>query len=226
LKKKRPEPEPALKQIIAVICGSIVKPAMSRKESMYYQSRSTVIWGKWLSVWFLLVSTILALSSKPYEYEFTIIPPVNFPVYREEEKKSHIPPRREIPTKYQDLFAVAVDDYGIPSGILESIAMIESGFHPNALSPPRSDGTQDRGMFQFNDRYLQWYADHYNDGIAFDPMVPAEAITVAARHIRWLYDRYGHWPDVVMAYNAGLHAVDTGKIPDQTWDYLIKIYTE
>jgi soluble lytic murein transglycosylase-like protein len=181
--------------------------------------------GKWPSLVLLPILTIL-VSSRPYEYEFKIIPPVNFPVYRVEEKPPSIPPCRAVPTEFRDLFATASESYGIPTGVLESIALIESGFRPDVLSPPREDGTRDRGMFQFNDRYFQWYADRYNGGAVFDPMIPAEAITVAARHIQWLYNRYGHWPDVVIAYNAGFHAVDTGNIPNRSWDYLIKIYTE
>jgi soluble lytic murein transglycosylase-like protein len=180
---------------------------------------------KWLII-VLLIFLILVVSSKPYEY--LIILPVTSPIYqtyREEERES-LPPRRDVPAEYRVIFAAASGDYGIPPGVLESIAMTESSFRPDVLSPPRRDGTRDRGMFQFNDRYLQWYADQYNCGAAFDPMVPAEAITIAARHIQWLHSRYRHWPDVVMAYNAGFHAVDTGEIPDRVWDYLIKIYTE
>jgi soluble lytic murein transglycosylase-like protein len=171
----------------------------------------------------LLLIPILTASGKPYEY--LIIPPVTFHVYREEEKAPPLPPRREVPAEYRDIFAAASEDYEIPPGVLESIAWIESGFRSGALSLPRANG-RDRGMFQFNDRYLQWYADQYNCGKAFDPMLPTEAIIIAAQHIHWLYNRYGHWPDVVIAYNAGFHAVDTGAIPDKAWDYLIKVYSE
>ena len=57
-------------------------------------------------------------------------------------------------------------------------------------------------------------------------MNPVEAVRIAARHIRWLYDRYGLWPDVVMAYNAGFARMDTGSIPESTWEYFLKVYRE
>jgi soluble lytic murein transglycosylase-like protein len=113
---------------------------------------------------------------------------------------------------------------GMPPGVLESIAFVESGFEPAAMSSLRESGRQDLGLFQFNSAYLAWYAETYNAGMPFDPLSPQEVILVAARHIRFLYDRYGHWPTVCLAYNAGITAVDHDKIPDGSIRYLLKIY--
>jgi soluble lytic murein transglycosylase-like protein len=167
-------------------------------------------------------------SSLPYEPR--IEPPVETqPVIfnrQREPERTLVPPRREVPKEYRAIFDATASSAGIPLEILESIAMIESGFRPDALSPPRSDGIRDRGMFQFNDRYLQWYANTYNGGIPFDPMEPAEAVPIAAKHIRYLYERYNHWPTVFLAYNAGMTAVDNDEIPDCSYRYLIKIYED
>jgi hypothetical protein len=55
-------------------------------------------------------------------------------------------------------------------------------------------------------------------------MVPEEAAFIAAKHIHYLYERYGHWPTVCLAYNAGITAVDNDEIPDCSLRYLLKIY--
>ena len=76
-------------------------------------------------------------------------------------------------------------------------------------------------MFQFNGKYLAWYKAAYGD---FDPMDPDEAAHIAAQHLRFLYDRYGHWPAVCLAYNAGIGAVDGNRIPDSSIVYLMRVY--
>jgi soluble lytic murein transglycosylase-like protein len=134
------------------------------------------------------------------------------------------PPRRNVPVEYQELFETT--SAGIPQSVLESIAFVESGFIKLAKSPVREDGHRDLGMFQFNDKYHQWYSDTYNDGVLFDPFNPEEAIKIASLHIRFLYERYGNWTDVFIAYNAGMSRVDKDVIPESAWNYLEKIYKD
>jgi hypothetical protein len=175
----------------------------------------------------IMLHCILFLGSS-LPYEPWIGPPVAaHPFMRETQREPEdplLPPRRTVPEAFRSLFDNAALAAGIPPGALESIAFVESGFDPAALSPMRESGHRDVGMFQFNSAYLSWYAETYNAGIAFDPLSPQEAITVAAKHLRFLYDRYGHWPTVFLAYNAGMTAVDTDTIPDSSIWYLLKIY--
>jgi hypothetical protein len=162
-------------------------------------------------------------SSRPYEHEIELpVDPVVC-IYQERRKPENplVPPRREVPPEFRALFAAAAGSAGIPLGLLESIAFAESGFNPAALSPSRADGFRDHGMFQFNGKYLGWYKAAYGD---FDPMNLDEAAHIAAQHLRFLYDYYGHWPTACLAYNAGIGAVDNDKIPDSSYRYLIKIY--
>jgi len=171
-------------------------------------------------------AAILFLSSgMPYEHLIT--PPTDRPVYRQEqEQKKPGPPRRMVPEEYRDLFTAAAAFAGIPPGALESIAWAESRFCPEAKSPERDDECRDLGMFQFNSRYLGWYADRYNSGVPFDPMDTEEAIYIAAQHVRFLYECYGRWGDVFLAYNAGIGAVNRDEIPESAIRYLLKIYEE
>jgi soluble lytic murein transglycosylase-like protein len=181
---------------------------------------------KSIAIIILLYCMIYLGSSLPYEAR--IEPPVEtYPLIydrQREPERSLIPPRREVPEEYRAVFDAAAKSAGIPLGVLESIAFVESGFYPMAMSPLRENARRDLGMFQFNSTYLAWYAGRYNSGIPFDPMEPAEAAIIAAKHIRFLYERYNHWPTVCLAYNAGMAAVDNGGIPDCSYRYLLKIY--
>jgi membrane-bound lytic murein transglycosylase D len=183
---------------------------------------------KSIMVLIMLYCILYLGSSLPYEPR--IKPPVETHLFiytrQREPEKALVPPRREVPEEYRAIFDAAAISSGIPLEILASIAFVESGFNPAAMSPLRESGQQDLGMFQFNSRYLAWYAETYNAGITFDPLSPREAILIAARHIRFLYDRYGHWPTVCLAYNAGMTAVDNDAIPDCSFRYLLKIYEE
>jgi soluble lytic murein transglycosylase-like protein len=180
---------------------------------------------KKLKIMAALASVMLFPGSLPYEPAYTIELPCHPVRHTYEVPRSPlIPPRRTVPEAYRSLFGNAALSVGIPHGALESIAFVESGFDPAALSSLRESGHRDVGMFQFNSAYLSWYAETYNAGIAFDPLSPQEAIAVAAKHLRFLYDRYGHWPTVCLAYNAGMTAVDADAIPDSAIWYLLKIY--
>ena len=174
----------------------------------------------------LIFLVFLPLLSSNSISEYQIRPPVDTNPYKrlQNEKPSCLPPEREIPKRYRELFNAASKEYGIPLEILAAIADVESGFRAYAASRVFEDGHRDLGMFQFHNDYLDWLADSYNAGLPFDPFSAEQAIRIASRHIKWLYERYGHWPDVVMAYNAGITRIDSGNIPDRTWKYLTAVY--
>ena len=172
-----------------------------------------------------IVCSFLSLGLKSYEYDFSIVPLADAVIICwPEPERTMIPPRRDVPEEYQASFEKAASVADIPPGVLESIAFAESRFLATAKSPQRDDGYEDLGMFQFNTQYLDWYSEHYNSGYPFDPVNPAEAVIVAAKHIKFLYERYNHWPTVCLAYNAGIGAVDRDEIPDSSYQYLVKVY--
>jgi hypothetical protein len=180
---------------------------------------------------FLLLSLGLLyfIGGKGYEVLVHIEPkigPAPYVEYEPQEEKSYLPPRRDVPQEYKAIFEAVYQETGIPLEIIESIAYVESEFNPAAESAPRESGYQDLGMFQFNTRYKAWYEEKYNGGKYFDPMDPTEAVRIAALHLQFLYGRYGCWPTAILAYNAGIGAVDNDQIPDGSWDYLFKIYAE
>jgi len=180
----------------------------------------------------VLIITIFTIfffgSSEPINPTAFIIPPVGPSPYKQHGYKQPVDPLpllRTIPQEYEAIINNAAGMAGIPIEIIVAIIWVESEFNPDALSPEREDTYRDMGICQFNFAYLQWYADMYNGGKDFDPMNPKEAIPIMALHLKWLHERYNHWPDAVMAYNAGFARVDSGNIPDCTWNYLFKIYS-
>ena len=179
---------------------------------------------------FILTSAFLSLGSADPVYDYMLITTSTGAIANRDWQQESLtmpeplPPRRSVPEQYRDLFTNASESTGIPLGVLESIAFVESEFLTTARSPIRRDGHRDLGMFQFNDRYLQWYSDMYNGGVLFDPFLPEEAILIAALHVAFLYERYGNWSDVFFAYNSGMDRVDRDDVPESAWNYLLKIY--
>ena len=172
-----------------------------------------------------LLLVLLPLFGSSSFIEYQIIPPENPAGLRQKQVSSCLPPHRAAPEQYRVFFESASREEGIPQEILENIAWAESRFKPWAISSLREDGSRDMGMFQLNSSYQSWFEEHYNAGNPFNPLSPKEAVTIASRHIKWLYERYGHWPDVVMAYNAGYPRIDSGNIPEGAWKYLMAIYS-
>ena len=183
---------------------------------------------KKIKLLFILMMMFWLLGSAGPMYDYMLIkPPVNSAVYHYmpvETTRELDPPRRKVPKQYQAMFANASESAGLPPGVLESIAYVESRFTAAIRSPLYRNGYSDCGMFQFNSRFLRWYSDTYNKGILFDPFNPDEAIKIAALHISFLHKRYGNWAEAFMAYNAGMDRIDRGVIPDSAWDYLARIY--
>jgi soluble lytic murein transglycosylase-like protein len=173
---------------------------------------------------FILAVTalILFLGAIPYEPLMFIVPPVDHGWARAPVLQESLPPRRY--SEYAELFELVADTEGVPTAVLESVAFAESRFEPDAQSPVRNDGFQDLGMFQFNAKYLAWYAEQYNGGKPFDPLGHETAAVIAARHLRALREQFGSWPLAVMAYNCGASRVEADEIPESTYRYAGKVW--
>jgi hypothetical protein len=180
----------------------------------------------------IALSLIFFGGSLEFDPLYYITPPVTEPPYlmfnqvviETPVPEPCLPPMKEIPIEYRAVIDSAIKETGIPIEVVAAILQRESQFYPDAQSPTRENGHRDMGICQFNSQYIEWYSDQYNGGVVFDPMNPAEAIPVMARHVQWLYERYDYWPDVIMAYNAGFAKIDSGDIPESAWNYLLKIY--
>jgi soluble lytic murein transglycosylase-like protein len=187
------------------------------------QKSRAVLWEDKVKKFMLTITAlILFLGAIPYEPLMFIVPPVDHGWARMPVLEESLPLRRY--SEYTELFELVAGAERVPAAVLESVAFAESRFEPGAKSPMRSDGFQDMGMFQFNAKYLAWYAEQYNGGKPFDPLEHETAAVIAARHLRALREQFGSWPLAVMAYNCGASRVEADEIPESTYRYAGKVW--
>ncbi len=114
--------------------------------------------------------------------------------------------------RYRAMFEKTLDRYGLPRDLIY-VAMVESGFDFTSRSR-----TGAGGIWQFMPSAARTYGleiSYWVDGRR-DPERSADA---AARYLKDLYVRFGNWPLVFAAYNAGYGAVLTSIGRYNTNDY-------
>ena len=114
--------------------------------------------------------------------------------------------------RYRAIFEKTLDRYGLPRDLIY-VAMIESGFDFTSRSRVGAGG-----IWQFMPSAARTYGleiSYWVDGRR-DPERSADA---AARYLKDLYVRFGNWPLVFAAYNAGYGAVLTSIGRYNTNDY-------
>jgi soluble lytic murein transglycosylase-like protein len=126
-------------------------------------------------------------------------------------------PRSGLPETIYDPYIESVArEYGLSSALIKSVALVESGLDPHAVSRAGA-----RGLMQL----MPATAERYGVTDAFDPMANLDA---GARHLRMLLDRYdGDLTLALAAYNAGEGAVRRHNgVPryPETVDYVRKVH--
>lgn len=104
--------------------------------------------------------------------------------------------------------------YGLPAGLLRSVATVESGGNPYATS-----GAGARGLFQFMPGTAK--------DLGINPLDPSQAANGAARYLRQLLNQTGgNLEDALAAYNWGIGNVQKkgrGASPLETQMYVPKV---
>ena len=122
-------------------------------------------------------------------------------------------------TQYDSMFESYERKYGLPVGMLKTIASIESDFNPRAMGKKTKYGHA-LGMYQI----LPSTAADYGLTDANDLYDPEKASDIAAQHLARLYKKYDGDMDLTRAaYNAGEGNVEKyGGIPpfDETQKYV------
>lgn len=106
--------------------------------------------------------------------------------------------------------------YGLPEGILDKVAFIESSYRTDAVSPVGA-----KGMFQFMPATAKEY------GVE-DPFDFEQSVDGAARFMKWILNKHGNnVPESLAYYNGGHKAVAAlrqGQPWRETRDYLKKFF--
>ena len=131
------------------------------------------------------------------------------------------------PDAFRKLFRRYEREYGLPEGLLEEVARVESGFNPRAIGPRTRFGTA-KGLMQIMVEPNEFEGDPFN---------PEEAIPFAASLLRRDIDRFGSVDLALAAYNAGPGRVGRileevgyegpddfpkvfGRLPEETRNYI------
>ena len=122
------------------------------------------------------------------------------------------------PISFDTAFMAAENEYGLPSGILRSVAGIESSFRPDIIYCDILGAAGEKGLMQIDPRW------HDVDGC--DPWA---AIPYAASYLRENYNRFGSWREAIVAYNWGptnLATKGMAQMPPVTRRYLDRVIAE
>ncbi|HLK92581.1 MAG TPA: transglycosylase SLT domain-containing protein [Polyangia bacterium] len=114
--------------------------------------------------------------------------------------------------RYRELFEKALERQGLPKDLFY-VAMVESGFDTGARSRVGAGG-----IWQFMPGAARAYGlevSYWVDG----RRDPERAVDAAARYLKDLYVRFGSWPLVFAAYNAGYGSVLRSITTYNTNDY-------
>lgn len=101
---------------------------------------------------------------------------------------------------------------GVPTELL-TVAEVESGFQPRALSPKGA-----LGLWQFMPETARRYGLRV-DGQVDDRLNPELETRAAARYLHDLYLRFRDWPLALAAYNAGENTVQAAIMQHGTMDF-------
>jgi hypothetical protein len=119
-------------------------------------------------------------------------------------------------TIYDPYIERVAREHGLSPALIKSVALVESGFDPHAVSRAGAQGLM---------QLMPATADQYGVTDAFDPMANLDA---GAQHLRMLLDRYGGDLTLALAaYNAGEGAVRRHNgVPRyrETVDYVRKVH--
>ena len=132
--------------------------------------------------------------------------------YFKSRGRTHFQDWLNLSTQYLPLIKKILGESNLPED-LAYLAMIESGFRVNAVSRKNAVG-----LWQFIPETARRYdlrIDHWVD----ERKDPVKSTHAAARHLRDLFLRFGSWPLVLAAYNAGVGNVQRALLSTRSTDF-------
>lgn len=107
------------------------------------------------------------------------------------------------PLDYREIVEEKSGEYGVPLSVTFAVIRTESGFDPNAESYAGA-----RGLMQITEVAFDWISKLRKiDDKTFDSMYDPETnIDYGVWFLAHLYEEFGDWETVYVAYNAGHNA--------------------
>lgn len=125
---------------------------------------------------------------------------VGFYLYADISKKAEL---ARYPKKYSEYVEKYAWEFGIPSEILYSVILTESGFNPHAVSSAGAIG-----LMQITPDTYDWLLYLRKEESSGKLTDPETNIKYGAYFLSYLYGKFGKWDTVFAAYNAGLNRVN------------------
>lgn len=125
-----------------------------------------------------------------------------------------------VPEEYQaDVFYLMMEKGAeeLTTTMFLRLMYIESSFDPNAIRE-ENNGSRSIGFCQLNSSCQEWFEEKFHN-TSFDPYNPSHNLSVSVNYLEYLYDRFGDWPTVFVAYNCGEGNVMRGTIPLSSFQY-------
>jgi len=119
------------------------------------------------------------------------------------------------PTSLEGAIRAAAARHGVPACILKGIAYAESGMSPAWFFRYHPDGVS-FGAFGLTRGAVSHMGGDW-ERVRRDLSYQAE---MAAKYLRWLYDKLRSWDLAIQAYNLGLGNIQKGK---RNYAYLAKV---
>jgi len=100
-----------------------------------------------------------------------------------------------------EIVAICAEEQ-VPPDVVLRLLRSESGMDQYAYNPDDPS----YGIAQLQFKYLDFFADHFNDGIPINPSDPVTSVRVAIRYLAYIHRELGggSWYWSVIAYKTGL----------------------
>lgn len=102
------------------------------------------------------------------------------------------------PIAYQDTFKMYSEEYGVPCAVALAVAKCESDFEVNAVSKAGAVGVMQ--LMPETAKYIATKISYNNEINLYDYKVN---IMLGCAYLSYLYNKFGDFKQVIMAYNAG-----------------------
>ena len=112
-----------------------------------------------------------------------------------------------VPPQYRRLVTETAQRHGVPARLLSDLILKESSWRDGVRSPAGAVGL------------MQLMPGTARD-LRVNPRDPAQNVDGGTRYLKQQFDRFGSWDKALQAYNAGPGAVQAGRVPRETQNYV------